>query len=172
MKKFQWGFAISTLVILTIGISTIKSQSPGRAYSALPCGTIENNNNGRVFDNHVVFWSSEGTAWPNLYVYVTMFNPTVKAQTIHVKLKPDFNAAVERDVVVPAGERFAIFANEWFYSLGMSGTINFSTEVKFETLGSAAMATWKWNGSQLSDVVYNPMTAACESPEWKNPYGI
>ena len=172
MKKFQWGFIISTLVVLTIGISTIKSQSPGRAYSAVPCGAIENNSNGHIFDNHVVFWSSEGTAWPNLYVYITMFNPTWKAQTIHIKLKPDNYIAVEKDIVIPPGERVAILANEWFYSLGMSGNINFSTEVKFETLGSAAMATWKGNGRDLTDVVYNPMTSACESPEWTSPYGI
>jgi hypothetical protein len=173
----MWARVVAAIVVLVATWGAwVWAQDAGRAYSMATCGVSENRAGGpsdaRFADQHTVFWSSEGTAWPTYHVYLTLFNPTWQDQVVKVTLIPDASAPVMTEILVPAGRRRAVLANEVFAQAGLGGRVNFATRVWWPTVGAVSMASWEWDGVALSHVVYNTLVQGCEAPAWANPYGL
>ena len=167
MRRAALLACLSALLILGLTVSGL-TQAPGRAYSS-GCGAVDNGSAPRPTDNHVVFWSSEGTAWPTFHVYVTAFNPTSRSQHVVFRVIPDGAAEIVREVDVAPRTRYPLYVNDLVAAAGLGGRVNFATEIQFETIGAASMATWDLDYTR---VTYATMVQGCESAGWHNPYGL
>lgn len=124
------------------------------------------------YGSHVVTWFSEvfvsrpGNILPVRWAWLTLLNPTPRAQTVLMRGFDAGSNVQTQSVYVPAYARLPVNLGDRFWTDRRQ--VEMGLELHWETLGAATISLWN---EAYSDAISIQPINGCVST-WVNPYGL